>query len=200
MRPPAELTCKLEKQHFVAMFFRKRRLWLGGRGERQGNIRDEEEGYPQEFGVTEQLSNFVKGFSVDTFKTFPLQDDRAVDFVDGSTPSTATNVRKDLTEWQERHATLVLSKVKEIAQLRYILCPRHLKEKQFWGIYFQLVKSYVAPYEMHAIQKAKIKMMGLDHEKSVNGTVVEVEMTDVKNESSSKPLGSSCRDEGVTIF
>ena len=55
-------------------------------------------------------------------------------------------------------------------------------------------------YEMHAIQKAKIKMMGLDHEKSVNGTVVEVEMTDVKNESSSKPLGSSCRDEGVTIF
>nr|XP_029117621.1 uncharacterized protein LOC105034973 isoform X2 [Elaeis guineensis] len=127
------------------MFFRKGRLWLRDQGEKQGNIRDEEEGYLQDYGVTEQLCDFVKVFSVDTFKTFPLEDDRAVDFVDGSTPSTATNVRKDLTEWQEKHATLVLSKVKEIAQLRYILCPRHLKEEQFWRIYFLLVKSYVAP-------------------------------------------------------
>lgn len=55
------------------MAFWKRRLWLRGQGEKQRNIRDEEEGYLQEFGVTEQLCNFVKGFSVDTFKTFPLQ-------------------------------------------------------------------------------------------------------------------------------
>ncbi|XP_038985793.1 uncharacterized protein LOC103716016 [Phoenix dactylifera] len=148
-------------------------------------------------GVTEQLCNFIKGFSIDTFKTFPLQDDRPVDFVFGSAPSTATNVRKELTEWQERHATLVLSKVKEIAQLRYILCPRHLKEKQFWRIYFLLVKSYVASYEMRAIQKEKIKMMGMDNEKAVNRTMVEVEMIDAKNGSSSKPLGSNIgRDEG----
>lgn len=56
-------------------------------------------------------------------------------------------------------------------------------------------------YEMRAIHKAKIKMMGLDHEKSVSRTVVEVEMTDAKNESCSKPLGSNIgRDEGVTMF
>lgn len=29
-------------------------------------------------------------------------------------PTTASNVRKDLTEWQERHATLVLTTVKVI--------------------------------------------------------------------------------------
>lgn len=29
-------------------------------------------------------------------------------------PTTASNVRKDLNEWQERHATLVLSNVKVI--------------------------------------------------------------------------------------
>ena len=32
----------------------------------------------------------------------------------------------------------------EISQLRYMLCPRHLKESQFWRIYFKLVKSHVA--------------------------------------------------------
>lgn len=32
----------------------------------------------------------------------------------------------------------------ELSQLRYRLCPGHLKEQQFWRIYFMLVKSYVA--------------------------------------------------------
>ncbi|KAK9006880.1 hypothetical protein V6N11_019211 [Hibiscus sabdariffa] len=46
--------------------------------------------------------------------------------------SNFSNVRKDLSDWQERHAVLVLSKVKELSQLRFKLCPRHLKEENFW--------------------------------------------------------------------
>ncbi|KAL4274124.1 hypothetical protein GQ457_13G000850 [Hibiscus cannabinus] len=55
------------------------------------------------------------------------------------TTQISSNVRKDLSDWQERHAVLVLSKVKELSQLRFKLCPRH-----FWRIYFMLVKSHVA--------------------------------------------------------
>jgi hypothetical protein len=51
----------------------------------------------------------------------------------------------DLTGWQERHAVLVLSKAKELAKIRYDLCPRHMKDKQFWRIYFLLAKSYTSP-------------------------------------------------------
>ncbi|CAK9147904.1 unnamed protein product [Ilex paraguariensis] len=118
---------------------------------------------------------------------------------------TLSNVRQDLTKWQERHAKLVLSTVKEqdtvlnavsaritkairfplpfvcmllripgkerqviglvlkvealemrsrgsseaniseVSKLRYELCPRVMKERKFWRIYFILVNSHVAP-------------------------------------------------------
>ncbi|KAA8550635.1 hypothetical protein F0562_002319 [Nyssa sinensis] len=54
----------------------------------------------------------------------------------GDTPTNSGNVGKDLSDWQERHAPLVLSEVKEMSQLRFRLCPRHLKERQFWRIYY----------------------------------------------------------------
>jgi hypothetical protein len=59
--------------------------------------------------------------------------------------TSASNVRKDLSEWQERHATLVLGSVKQISKLRYELCPRVMKERRFWRIYFTLVSTHVAP-------------------------------------------------------
>lgn len=88
--------------------------------------------------------------------------------------TTESNVRKDLSEWQERHATLVLGSVKvyttthlsrlhvqhvdfvfnfsvlclclqQISKLRYELCPRVMKERRFWRIYFTLVSTHVAP-------------------------------------------------------
>ncbi|WOL03461.1 hypothetical protein Cni_G12181 [Canna indica] len=145
----------------------------------------EEERLLHEFGVTDRLQEFVKTFTADTFISFSLQDDQAKDPAD---VSAQPNVRKDLTEWQERHATLVLSKIKEIAQLRYVLCPRHLKERQFWRIYFELVKSYVAPYEMHAIQKARMKKLEMDVEESLYKVAIEVEMAETKRESGSSTI------------
>nr|GEY09377.1 BSD domain-containing protein [Tanacetum cinerariifolium] len=35
----------------------------------------------------------------------------------------------------------------EISKLRYELCPRFMKERKFWRIYFILVNSHVTPYE-----------------------------------------------------
>ncbi|XP_042485409.1 uncharacterized protein LOC122065648 isoform X2 [Macadamia integrifolia] len=94
----------------------------------------------EKFGVTDELREFVKGITLSTFQDFPMEDKPETADV-----PTVSNVRQDLTEWQARHATLVLSTVKEISRLRYDLCPRLMKEKKFWRIYFILVNSQVAP-------------------------------------------------------
>ncbi|KAK9281421.1 hypothetical protein L1049_004323 [Liquidambar formosana] len=139
-------------------------------------------------GVTDQLVDFIKSFTLDTFKSFPLQEDEGGNNGGDDSPTTSANIRKDLSQWQERHATLVLSKVKEISQLRYMLCPRHLKERQFWRIYFRLVKSYVAEYEQQAIRVAKLKRMAMENEKSLDTSTYEVEMAEAKQATSAASL------------
>ncbi|XP_050365125.1 uncharacterized protein LOC126783662 isoform X2 [Argentina anserina] len=96
-------------------------------------------------GITEQLINLVKSFTLETFKTFPLPDDEGATCGDNSL-KTSGNIQKDLSQWQQRHAMLVLTKVKELSHLRYKLCPGHLKEHQFWRVYFMLVKKQVAEH------------------------------------------------------
>ncbi|KAK9944827.1 hypothetical protein M0R45_010376 [Rubus argutus] len=131
-------------------------------------------------GVTEQLIDHVKSFTLETFKNFPLPDDEGATCGDNS-PTTSSNIQKDLSEWQERHATLVLSKVKELSHLRYKLCPGYLKEHQFWRVYFMLVKKQVAEYELRAIQLARVKEMAMENEKSTSASAYEVEMAEAKH-------------------
>ncbi|KAK1384194.1 BSD domain-containing protein [Heracleum sosnowskyi] len=102
------------------------------------------------FGVTEELRDFVKDITINTFKDFPIQDDSEVSDI-----PTVSNIRQDLTIWKKVHAKLVLSTVKEISKLRYELCPRVMKEWKFWRIYFILVNSHVAPYEKRYDEDAK---------------------------------------------
>ncbi|KAF7847279.1 hypothetical protein BT93_L3127 [Corymbia citriodora subsp. variegata] len=105
---------------------------------------EEEEGAAdlEKLGVTDELREFVREINVTTFRDFPLPDDSEMSDV-----PTVSNVRQDLTEFQEKHAKIVLSSVKEISKLRYELCPRIMKERKFWRIYFILVNNHVAPYE-----------------------------------------------------
>lgn len=132
------------------------------------------------YGITEELINHVKSFTIDTFKNFPLQDEDEATY-DEETQSTSSNVQKDLSQWQERHAILILSRVKEISQLRFVLCPRHLKEKQFWKIYFKLARSHVFEYELRAIQREKLKRMAMEEAKSSDNRPNEVEMAEAKH-------------------
>ncbi|KAK7347376.1 hypothetical protein VNO80_21906 [Phaseolus coccineus] len=104
------------------------------------------------FGITEELREFVKGITITTFEDFPLQDD-----TEFSDVPAVSNVRQDLTDWQEKHASLVLSTVKEISRLRYELCPRVMKERKFWRIYFILVNNHTAPYENQYMEDEKLK-------------------------------------------
>uniref|UniRef100_A0A2P2MRK5 Uncharacterized protein n=1 Tax=Rhizophora mucronata TaxID=61149 RepID=A0A2P2MRK5_RHIMU len=76
---------------------------------RQVILTEEEE----QFGVTQQLLDHIKSFTLDIFKNFPLADagSAGVAYCDETpTATTSANVRKDLSEWQQRHAVLVLSR------------------------------------------------------------------------------------------
>ncbi|XP_028753799.1 uncharacterized protein LOC114713340 isoform X2 [Neltuma alba] len=106
----------------------------------------------ERFGITDELREFVQGITLTTFQDFPLADD----IQEPDVPA-VSNVSPDLSEWQEKHATLVLSKVKEISKLRYELCPRVMKERKFWKIYFILVHNHIAPYQKQYMEDAKVK-------------------------------------------
>ncbi|ONI31122.1 hypothetical protein PRUPE_1G293800 [Prunus persica] len=140
----------------------------------------------KKFGITDDLRDFVKGLTSDTFKHFPIQD--AAEEV-SEVPTTASNVRKDLTEWQEKHATFVLTTVKEISRLRYELCPRVMKERRFWKIYFTLVSSHVAPYEKQYMEEMKVKETEQLKDDTVKPTPV-VGGTDQAEGSEKKKLAS----------
>ncbi|KAI3463841.1 hypothetical protein Pfo_020504 [Paulownia fortunei] len=151
----------------------------------------------EKFGITDELREFVKGVTTNTFRDFPLEDDSEVSDI-----PTVSNVRQDLTEWQERHAKLVLSTVKEISKLRYQLCPRVMKERKFWRIYFILVNSHVAPYEKRYMEDVKLK-----EAEKVKDTEVKEISSGVRSEKAdeiSKPrnnnVKSAASEQDLDVF
>jgi len=152
--------------------FRRRGSGSGAGGSASKSAEEDEE-----IGVTPQLLDFLRTLSPDAFKAAALQ-------LQGGSAEAAAG---DLTSWQERHAVLVLSKAKELAKIRYDLCPRHMKDKQFWKIYFLLSKSYISPYELRAIQKEKLRRMETENGKSKEVITVEVEMQESKGSRVSQP-------------
>ncbi|KAI7725340.1 hypothetical protein M8C21_029688 [Ambrosia artemisiifolia] len=118
-----------------------------------GSVESPSESELETFGITEDLRGFVKGLTLSTFQNFPFPDDSASDV------ATVSNVRQDLSEWQQKHANLVLTTVKEVSKLRYELCPRHMKDGRFWRIYFTLVSTHVSPYERKFVEESKLKQI-----------------------------------------
>lgn len=137
------------------MYWLKRTL---SKSSRNPNTATQQQHEQEHHGITDELINLVKSFTIDTFKNFPLQgcfslhlfffcsfspklkkmlgvygshfkfpifiiylisfDFMGVDEDESSyseeVESTSTRVRKDLSQWQERHAVLILSNVKVI--------------------------------------------------------------------------------------
>lgn len=146
------------------------------------------------FGITDDLTDFVKGLTSTTFESFPFQDEPERSETDA--PTTPSNVRKDLTEWQEKHATLVLKTVKQISKLRYELCPRTMKERRFWKIYFTLVNSYVAPYEKQYMEEVKLREAEQKKDDTLKQTSV-VEGTDKEEEKDKNHRSSTSKSSSA---
>jgi len=83
-------------------------------------------------GITPSLKEFVQNICEhpNTWLEFPLEK------------SQESIV---LSDWQERHARLMLNQVDELGELRFQLCPSHLKDERFWKIYFLLVQNKIGP-------------------------------------------------------
>uniref|UniRef100_A0A1J3FY70 BSD domain-containing protein n=1 Tax=Noccaea caerulescens TaxID=107243 RepID=A0A1J3FY70_NOCCA len=164
-------------------FFREKNKLPDRNGSLNGSSSRKEEGKDELLGVTDELIDHVRSFTIDTFKDFSLDDEEETSVNpledEENGVSSSENVKKDLSDWQERHAVLVLSRSKELSQLRFKLCPRLLKEEQFWRIYFQLVRNLVAKYEVLAIQQAKITRMAMEETSETKG-VYEVEMSETR--------------------
>ncbi|XP_047085792.1 uncharacterized protein LOC124697213 [Lolium rigidum] len=136
-------------------------------------------GEEEELGVTPPLLDFLRTLSPDAFKSSALQ------LHQGGSGEAAGG---ELSDWQQRHAVLVLARAKELAKIRYDLCPRHMKDKQFWSLYFLLARSYILPYELRAIQKEKVRRMETENRKPTNAITVEVEMQESKCSTDSQTL------------
>ncbi|KNA03635.1 hypothetical protein SOVF_207270, partial [Spinacia oleracea] len=153
----------------------------------------------QKFGITDELREFVKEINITTFQDFPLPDDASVTDV-----PTVSNVRQDLTEWQARHATLMLSTVKEISKLRYELCPRAMKERKFWRIYFMLVNSHITPYEKRYDEEVKLKAEEQEKAKAdkEKETVARVAESKADGAGPTQPLktATSSAEQDLDVF
>ncbi|XP_068637828.1 protein DOS2-like isoform X2 [Aristolochia californica] len=150
----------------------------------------------EKFGVTDELREFVRGITISTFQDFPMEDEPEMSEVPA-----VSNVRQDLTQWEARHATLVLSTVKEISRLRYELCPRHMKERKFWRIYFILVNSHVALYEKRYNEEPNVKALYQDESqnKKENPTTVVASKVESKEVNQQNKTSSSA-DHDLDVF
>lgn len=88
----------------------------------------------RQYGITLEFKDFVRSLTYSTFRDYPMEE---LDM--SESPSTEREMHY-LLPWQERHAMLVVQSVKEINELRFVLCPKRMTDEQFWKIYFNLTR------------------------------------------------------------
>eukprot|EP00960_Hanusia_phi_P059683 764258-Hanusia_phi.AAC.4 len=76
---------------------------------------------------------FAEGLTSDTFALFPR------DKLDSSWVMAPS---------QEQHANSILALSKNLQQIRFRLCPRKLKDEEFWQFYFAVVQKDSAASEL----------------------------------------------------
>jgi hypothetical protein len=86
------------------------------------------------YGITPDFLDFIRSLNYATMRDFPtdhlapLNADAASAAAGedgpGKDPTAMAAAAQRLNPWQVRHATLVVEAVKEVNELRYVLCPR----------------------------------------------------------------------------
>ncbi|DBA74162.1 hypothetical protein WJX77_005562 [Trebouxia sp. C0004] len=88
----------------------------------------------RQYGITPEFKDFVRSLTYSTFRDYPMHE------LDMAESASTDRDMHYLLPWQERHAMLVVQSVKEINELRFVLCPKRMTDEQFWKIYFNLTK------------------------------------------------------------
>lgn len=81
------------------------------------------------YGITDGFTEYIRSLNYSTFRDFP--SDQVV-----QAPGT-------LNAWQVRHSTLVVSNIKEVDELRFVLCPRYMDDDRFWSVYYTLARKHL---------------------------------------------------------
>lgn len=101
-----------------------------------------------QYGIQGELLEFLEELTLQTFQNFPEEDAaEAGKREDPTAESSATS----LTNWQEKHALLVLKASPRLNDFRYRLVPRKMSDKRFWDIYFQITDKYLQGYTEDAL-------------------------------------------------
>lgn len=111
------------------------------------HLEEEQEQEKQErvqYGIQGELLEFLDELTLQTFRDFPEQD--AIEAGRREDP-TAESSATSLTNWQEKHALLVLKASPRLDDFRYRLVPRKMSDKRFWDIYFQITDKYLQTYK-----------------------------------------------------
>jgi len=93
-------------------------------------VREDMQREMEEYGINDAYIEAVKQLDYSAFR----------DFHQSAEQSTESEEKK-LNKWQERHALLLVKNVKEIDELRFVLCPKYMDDNQFWDTYFKLMKN-----------------------------------------------------------
>ncbi|EFN60126.1 hypothetical protein CHLNCDRAFT_133492 [Chlorella variabilis] len=97
------------------------------------------------FGITPDFAEFVRTINYSTFRDFPAE--HLLPASEGSAtggPDVASSSGAfELNAWQVRHATLVVLALKEVNELRFVLCPKYMTDEHFWHVYFTLARKYL---------------------------------------------------------
>jgi hypothetical protein len=93
------------------------------------------------YGITPQFIEFIRSLNYNTFRDFSAGT--AASPTDAPTSGVDAPDAPTLNAWQVRHAMLVVRAVKEVNELRYVLCPRYMPDQKFWQVYFALAASHL---------------------------------------------------------
>ncbi|KAL4450215.1 hypothetical protein ABPG77_010884 [Micractinium sp. CCAP 211/92] len=99
------------------------------------------------YGVTPDFAEFVRTLNYSMFRDFPAEHLlSAGDEGSGGSGAAAAvpgGPAYRLNPWQVRHATLVVQALKEVNELRFVLCPKYMADEHFWHVYFTLARKYL---------------------------------------------------------
>ncbi|KAL4549549.1 hypothetical protein Ndes2526B_g04557 [Nannochloris sp. 'desiccata'] len=93
------------------------------------------------YGITSRFIEFIRSLNYNTFRDFSAG--KAAGPTEAPASGEDAPDAPSLNAWQVRHAMLVVRAVKEVNELRYVLCPRYMPDQQFWEVYFALAASHL---------------------------------------------------------
>ncbi|KAF8399218.1 hypothetical protein HHK36_015083 [Tetracentron sinense] len=150
----------------------------------------------EKFGVTDDLREFVKEIKLSTFQDFPMEDEPQMSDV-----PTVSNVRQDLTEWQAKHATFVLSTVKVVpfflheAKLANTMIPGLGIKCGTIMIEFKYEKQYMEEVQLKSAEQAKELK-----ETPTIGATSKTELTETNRQSKTSTTSSAEQDLDIFLL